>query len=173
MLSFQTYHEVNDPTQIAFDGYITKVEKCNTPCEDYSPFISKRNVLETCNDKFTCAVNWTVPYDSNLQPIYNSTSNMIYSKMENFLFSLFTEQNYTFVTYEQSDVKAYQIFSNQLCYNDTIGTIVKIFVLKENVTNALFVYNKDETGRSVGKKCFAAAPHILLTFLFVYCDTTA
>lgn len=152
-----------------------KADTCNYECEQYAPFSSKRNILESCNDRFSCTVNWTVIYDVNSQPIYNSTStNSVYSKMENFVSSLFSSSsdqlnNNSVVTYVQSGVKAYQIFSDQYCYNNTIGKAVKIFVLKENVTNALFVYYEDATGRGVGWRIALTLYCLLFGGCLIYC----
>lgn len=151
-----------------------KADTCNYECEQYVPFSAKRNILESCNDRFSCTVNWTITYDANLQPIYNSTSNTIYSKMENFVFSLFSSSsvdlnNNSVVTYVQSGVKAYEVFSNQYCYNNTVGTAVKIFVLKENVTNALFVYNRDATGRGFGWRIALTVYCLLFGGCLIYC----
>lgn len=70
------------------------------------------------------------------------------------------EENFTNVTYIQSNVTPYYAFSCYSCYEDKLDERVKIFTTSENVTNALFVSDKDYTKRE----------HTFTILLIVYCS---
>jgi hypothetical protein len=57
-------------------------------------------------------------------------------------------ENYTSVTYVQSNVTPYERFSCYSCYEDKLDVPVKIFTAASDVKNALFVSDQDYTKRT-------------------------
>ena len=89
---------------------------------------NKRNVLfqygkcwpcDHCDSRFSATVNWTVAVDENNQTTVQSNS--VFENAKQIFNSMFYTQNLSYITYIQSNVEPYYPFSNDNCYNDTIG----------------------------------------------------